>query len=54
MSNQARKIQEITNALFEILLKQKQTPEYVTHNLKDLEIDKIYTVTRTRILDTQN
>ena len=53
MSNQAREIPEITIALFEKLLKE-QIPKYDTHNLKDIEIDKLYTVTSTKVVDTQN
>ena len=52
MSNPANKIQEITTAQFEKILKE-QTPEYDTQNWTDLKINKIYTVTNTKMVDTQ-
>ena len=50
MSNLANKIQEITTAQFDKLLKE-QTPQY--NKWSDLEINKIYTVTNTKMIDTQ-
>lgn len=52
MSNSANEIQEITTAQFEKLLKE-QTPEHDTKKWSDLEINKIYTVTNTKMVDTQ-
>ena len=52
MTNPANEIQEITTAQFEKLLKE-QTPEYDTQKWADLEINKIYTVTNTKMVDTQ-
>ena len=53
MTNPANKIQEITTAQFEKLLKE-QTPEYDTQKWTDLEINTIYTVTSTKMVDTQS
>ena len=50
MSNLAYEIQEITTAQFDKLLKE-QTPQY--NKWSDLEINKIYTVTNTTMIDTQ-
>ena len=50
MSNLAYEIQEITTAQFDKLLKE-QTPQY--NKWSDLEINKIYTVTNTKMIDTQ-
>ena len=50
MSNLANEIQEITTAQFDKLLKE-QTPQY--NKWSDLEINKIYTVTNTKMIDTQ-
>ena len=52
MTNPANEIQEITTAQFEKLLKE-QTPEYDTQKWTDLEINKIYTVTNTKMVDIQ-
>ena len=51
MSNLANEIQEITTAQFDKLLKE-QTPQY--NKWSDLEINKIYTVINTKMVDTQN
>ena len=51
MSNPANEIQEITTAQFEKLLKE-QTPEHDTQKLTNLEINKICTVTNTKLVDT--
>ena len=53
MTTQAKDIKEITHAQFEKLLKE-QTPEHDTQKWIDLEINKIYTVTNTKMVDTQN
>ena len=50
MSTPANEIQEITTAQFDELLKE-QTPEY--NKWSDLEENKIYTVTNTKMVDTQ-
>ena len=50
MSNLANEIQEITTAQFDKLLKE-QTHQY--NKWSDLEINKIYTVTNTKMIDTQ-
>ena len=50
MSNLANETQEITTAQFDKLLKE-QIPQY--NKWSDLEINKIYTVTNTKMIDTQ-
>ena len=50
MSTPANEIQEITTAQFDELLKE-QTPEY--NKWSDLEENKIYTVTNTKMVDSQ-
>ena len=50
MSNLANEIQEITTAQFDKLFKE-QTPQY--NKWSDLGINKIYTVTNTKIINTQ-
>ena len=50
MSNLGNEIQEITIAQFDKLLKE-QTPQY--NKWSDLEINKIYTVTNAKMIDTQ-
>ena len=51
MSNPANEIQEITTAQFEKLLRE-ETPEHNTQKLTKIEINKIYTVTNTKLVDT--
>ena len=53
MSKPANEIQEITTPQFDELLKE-QTPEYNTKKWSDLEKNKIYTVTNTKMVDIQN
>ena len=45
-------MQKSKDSLLKLL--KEQIPKYDTHNLKDIEIDKLYTVTSTKVKDTQN